>query len=104
MGFLGKFFSGGREVSESSDTDEYGREVHTFDDGDEVVEVTKASALDYIYNGTEWCPYCKIKCKHHKAEQYFECPQCSYSITDEEAEEGRGYPSKVAAEESGYIG
>ena len=43
----------------------------------------------FLPTGEQYCPDCHAKMSH-RAEGYFECDICYYSITDEEAENGEG--------------
>lgn len=46
----------------------------------------------FLPTGEQYCPYCHIKISH-RDEGYYECEICNYSITDEEADYGDGYPT-----------
>lgn len=46
----------------------------------------------FLPTGFQYCPYCHTMTSH-RAEGYYECDICNYSITDEEAENGEGYPT-----------
>ena len=46
----------------------------------------------FIHTGIQYCPYCHTMTSR-RAEGYYECDICNYSITDEEAENGEGYPT-----------
>lgn len=50
----------------------------------------------------QWCPTCKIKCKHHRKDKYFECPTCGYTILDDEVFNGDGYSCLEATYEDDY--
>lgn len=58
----------------------------------------------WVYTGHQYCPDCHIEAKLIKTPDgnYFECPQCKWSVTEEEAEEGYGAPSLEASYEDIY--
>lgn len=71
------------------------------DDEYEVI-FEKLSMKDFLPTGEQWCPDCHVKCIHKDG--YFECPECNWSISDEEVEYGDGYPTLESTEYRDYYG
>lgn len=82
-------------------TDGGNHKVDVFDGPDGVVEIKRCNTKDRLPTGLQYCPDCHTLCDH-KPEGYYECPICKYSITDEEADEGYGYPSVEATYEDDF--
>lgn len=61
----------------------------------------KVEMTNHIYTGHQYCPDCHVEAKFIKTPDgnYFECPKCKWSITEEEAEDGDGYPTREASYE-----
>lgn len=87
-----------RKVSEEIIHNDAGEEIHILNDGVQgEMRLKKYDPSDYIYDGEQWCPDCHVQAVHHVEDQYFECPLCKWSITDDEAEAGDGYPTEQAS-------
>lgn len=81
-----------KKFTEHVVTNDIGEEIHVMTGDDREVRAKKLSMADFLYSGEEYCPECHRICEH-RDEGYWECPICFYSITDEESEEGYGYPT-----------
>lgn len=77
-----------------------GEEIHEVDGQHGKMLIKRISHSAWEYTGVQWCPECHIEII--RKEGYFECPQCKYSITDEEAECGDGYPTLESTYEDDY--
>lgn len=76
--------------------------LHVFDDGTSRAVVKKEAAGIWISTGMQFCPDCHTSCVHHENGSYWECPQCKYSITDDEVAYGDGYPTEESTYEDDY--
>ena len=80
---------------------EIGEEIHVFNSHDgEETRIKKIDPAYFIPTGEEYCPDCKCLLEHK--EDYWECPKCGYSITDDESENGEGYPTLESTYEDDY--
>ena len=68
-----------------------GEEIHIMTGEDREVRVKKLSMADFLYSGEEYCPNCHRQCEH--TDDGFVCDVCGYSISDEDSEDGEGYPT-----------
>lgn len=80
------------DIIDDEDDDSYeddnGDIVHVMSDGGSIRDIFMAK---YLKSGEEWCPDCHIKMTNRG--EYFECPECNFSITKEESENGEGHPT-----------
>ena len=78
--------------------DEAGRAVHVFEDefGSQT-EVTEYRAIDYIFTGEQWCPYCLQRIRHDEEKELWVCDICGYNLGDDDVAEDNGVPSLAAA-------
>lgn len=74
-----------------------GEEIHIFDNN---VRIKKVSMFSRLPSKNQFCPDCH-KLLIHKTD-YWECPFCNYSITDEEVCNGYGYPTIDSTYEDDY--
>lgn len=87
--------------------DEAGRLVHVFEDkfGTET-KITEQRMSDYIFQGEQWCPYCKRTVEHDDENEVWRCSVCGWNIGDDEVAQDGGIPSLAAAldfiDEYGY--
>lgn len=88
------FFKGKRK-------DAMGENVYVYKDELGTTEIKKLHMADYLFTGDQWCPNCHVKCAHHVEDEYYECTECNWSITDEEAEDD-GYPSEASTYEDDF--
>ena len=77
-----------------------GNEIHVFDGPLGKAFVKKLSSIDWLPTGEEYCPDCHKLLTHRDG--YWECDICKYSITDDEAENGDGYPTLDSTYEDDY--
>ncbi|MFI3173949.1 MAG: hypothetical protein R3Y53_01955 [Bacillota bacterium] len=68
---------------------------YIFKDETREVMIEKLDVSIWLLTGEQYCPECHIKTTHKDG--YYECPECNWSITDEEAEDGEGYPTEEAS-------
>ncbi len=81
---------------------DFGEEIHVF--GDDELRVKKLDPSIWLPTGQQWCPDCHIPAEHRGEGEdgYWECPQCRWSITDQEAEDGDRYPTLESTYEDDY--
>lgn len=91
MGFFSKKRKS--DVTEIDTYEDHGSTVHVLEGDDGIVEVEKVSMADFLPTGEQWCPDCHVKCEERDGGEWFECPECNWSITADEAEEFGGYPT-----------
>ena len=84
------------EVTEVDVYKEHGNEVHVFDGPDGKVEVSKVNMADFLPTGEQWCPHCHVQCEKRDDGKWFECSECGYSITAEDAELFGSYPTEAS--------
>lgn len=77
-----------------------GDEIHIFSDEDKTAVIKKLNPFSWLSTGEQWCPECHEPLTHNDG--YWECDICKYSITDDEAEEGEGYPTHKSTYEDDY--
>jgi hypothetical protein len=64
-------------------------------------EIEKINISMWLSTGEQYCPDCHRKATHEDG--YWECDICKWSITDEEADYGDGYPTLEATYEDDYF-
>lgn len=77
-----------------------GNEVHIFNGPLGKMFIKKLSSLDWLPTGEQYCPDCHVQLVHRDG--YWECEECKYSITDDEADNGDGYPTLDSTYEDDY--
>ena len=78
-----------------------GDEIHIF--GNDELRVKKLDPTIWLPSDDQWCPRCHTRLPHFvvDGEGYYEC-DCGWTITDEEVENGDGYPSEESTYEDDY--
>lgn len=51
---------------------------------------------DFLPTGEQWCPHCHVQCEERDGGEWFECPECGYNITAEDAELFGSYPTEAS--------
>lgn len=77
-----------------------GNEIHIFNGPLGKAFVKKLSAINWLPTGEQYCPDCHCLMTH--TDDYWECDECRYTITDDEADNGDGYPTLDATYENDY--
>ena len=95
-----KLFKRRKETPKDIIKNDIGEEIHVYDGPLGEVRVKDYNPTDYLYHGEQWCPNCKIQTINMGG--YFECPNCGWSITETEAEDGEGFSSLKATYEEDF--
>lgn len=85
---------------ENIEYDGAGNEIHIFNGPLGKAFVKKISMANWLPTGEQYCPDCHCLMKHKS--DYWECGKCGYTITDDEADNGDGYPTLDATYENDY--
>ncbi len=86
-----------RKQSEKIIKNTIGEEIHIFDDG---IRIKKISMFSRLPSGQQFCPNCHKPIVHKN--NYWECMICNYSITDNEVQNGYGYPTEESSYDNDY--
>lgn len=77
-----------------------GEEIHVFDGPNGKTRIKRMSMFSRIPTNIQFCPHCHKPIIHKN--NFWECDNCNYSITDEEVENGDGFPTMESTYENDY--
>lgn len=77
-----------------------GEEIHVFDGSNGKARIKRMSMFSRIPTNIQFCPDCHKPIIHKNS--FWECDICNYTITDEEVENGDGFPTIESTYENDY--
>lgn len=89
-----------KNQTEKIETNAIGEEIHVFSGTNGTVRIKKLSMFSKLPTGNQFCPDCHKPITHKQ--DYWECNICNYSITNEEVENGDGFPTLESTYENDY--